>query len=413
MGVTQNSFQTSSSDLSHLLWVFDSSFPSLPSVLLGLTIERIRLTCLVTMSFRYCDRNWRRALAAIGLGALAVSNAPAAGPPPVGRRIDFSQPTSPNDVVSTNRSPFKPITDAVPQAEPREEETLDFLSLESSMDGVPAPPPQYVVIPNRRLKERVERQKNWASMTPEEILLDDSASASSSTPASEDSSKPPGRQEKDKHPRPDYSRTSRESGMLSPDPSGDSDGSSVLRKRQRQSGSVDEADLPADIRENARQLRELQKILRADTDSGPFSTVPRASTGFPGLFGSEGQKPSALEQLAHHKALMEQFKQATESPLSPPFSSSLPLDPLESTIGSKPSLDTVKPTPPVRSPFSQSDGLDWRSSALFPSSPGALDDPFTGQSFAPSAQPGLFQPAPQPALTPPTPTFVFPKRVFQ
>jgi hypothetical protein len=351
-------------------------------------------------------------LAAIGLGALAVSNAPGAGPPPPGRPIIFSQPTNANDVLWTNLSRFKPITDALPQFEQRGQGALDFLSLGSSMEGLPVPPPQYVVIPNRRLKERLEREKNWASMTPEEILLDNSASVLISASAFEDSSEAPRGQEKDKHSRPDYSSTGRQPGLFSPDSSGDADGASAFRKRQGQSGSRDEADLPADIKETEKQLREVQKILRADTDSDPFSTVPRASTGFSDFFGSDSQKSGRLDQVAHNKAVMEQFKQAIEFPLSPPFSSSLTLNPFASIIGSTPGSDTSKFTPPVRSPFSQSGGLDSRFSALFPPPPGASGDAWTSQSWL-SAQPGLSQPVQQPALTPPTPTFVFPKRVFQ
>jgi hypothetical protein len=78
-----------------------------------------------------------------------------------------------------------------------------------------------------------------------------------------------------------------------------------------------------------------------------------------------------------------------------------------------PGIDTLKSTPPVRSPFSQTDGLDSRSNALLPPPPGVSGDALTGQSSALSAQPKLFQAPQQPTLTPPTPTFVFPKRVFQ
>ena len=115
------------------------------------------------MTFRFLDCKWRRALAAIGLGALAVSSTRAAGPPPPGRRIDFSQPTSADDVVSTNLSRFKPVTDAVPQFEPRSEGSLDFLTERSSLDGMPFPELPYAVMPSARLKERLNRRKNWAA----------------------------------------------------------------------------------------------------------------------------------------------------------------------------------------------------------------------------------------------------------
>jgi hypothetical protein len=284
------------------------------------------------------------------------------------------------------------------------------------MEGLPVPPPQYVVIPSRRMQQRLERRKNWTSMTPEEILLDNPDSASLSTSALEDSSKPSGDQEKDKHSRPDSSSTGRQPRMLSPDSSGDSDRSSALRKRQGQSDSRDEADLPDDIKATEKQLRDLQRSLRntlgVDTDSNPFSTVPRASTGFTDFFGSDIPKSGWLDQVAHNKAVMEQFKQAMESPLSPAFSSSFTLNPFESIIGSTPGADSLKSPPLGRSPFSHSDALDSRSNALLPPSPGAFGDALTGQSSVLPSEPRLVQPAQQPSLTPPTPTFVFPKRVF-
>jgi hypothetical protein len=350
-------------------------------------------------------------LAALGLGVLAVSSARAAGPPPPGKRIDFSQPTSANDVISTNLSRFKPITDAVPQLEPRTEGALDFLRGESSQGGLPFPEPEYMVTPNPRLKERLERRKNWAAMTPEEMLMD--SSTSTLTSDSEDSSKAPGRPERDKRSRLDYSSTARQQDRLSPDSSRDADGPSASRKRQARSDSSDEADLPEDIRAAEKQLKDFQKSLRADSDSSPFSEAPRAGTGFSEFFGFESQKSSWVDEVKHHKAVMEQFKQAIESPLDLPLSSSFTVNPFDSVVDSTPVMGTQDSTPLLRSPFSDSDGLGWRSSAPLPTPRSAASDTFAAQSFSlPATQPAI-QPAPQPTLTPPTPTFVFPKRVFQ
>lgn len=365
-----------------------------------------------SMILRSWNRNWCRALAAVGLGALSVSNAPGAGPPPPGQKIQFSQPTNANEVLWTNLSRFKPITDSLPQSEERRQGTLDFLSLESSMEGLPVPPPQYVVVPNRRLKERLERQRNWASMTPEEILLDNSDSTAISTSPLEDSSKPPAGQEKDKRSRPDYSAADRPPSMVSPQSPAEADGSSALRKRQGRSGSRDEADLPDDIKAIEKQIRDLQKSLRGETGSDPFFAAPQTGAAFFDSFGSDNQKSLRLDQAAHNKAVMEQFKQAIESPLSPTFSGSFTVNPFAPLMGSTPPADTLKSAPLARSPFSRSGGLDSLSSALLPPPPGVSDDALTGQSSL-SAQPGLSQPVQQPSLTPPAPTFVFPKRVFQ
>ena len=363
------------------------------------------------MTFRFLDWNWGRALAAIGLGALAVSSARAAGPPPPGRRIDFSQPTSANDVISTNLSRFKPVTDSVPQFEPRKEGNLDFLSEGPSMDGMPGPPPPYSVMPSARLKERLERRKNWAAMTPEEMLMDSSSSIS--TVDTEDPSTPPGRQERDKRSRSDSSNRARQQDRFRRDSSDDADGPSVSRKRQERSDSSDEADLPEDIKAAEKQIKDFQKSLRADGASDLFSTAPPAGTSFSDFFGIESQKSSWVEEVARHKAVMEQFRQAIESPLNLPLSSSFTLNPLDSVADSTPVMGTRDSTPLVRSPFSYSDGLGLPSSAPLATPRSVADDTFAPQSFSlPTTQPAM-QPAPQPTMPPPAAGFVFPKRVFQ
>jgi hypothetical protein len=367
------------------------------------------------MSSRFFDGVWRWALAAVVVGALPVLNAPGAGIPPAGQQIEFSRPTSANDVISTNLSPFKPVTDAVPPLEQRQQGTFDFLSPQSSMEGLPVPVPQYIVIPNRRLHERLERQKNWASMTPEEILLD--GSTPFSTSSSNDSPDSSDRRRTDKHSRSDYPDGARQPGIFSPDSPGDSDWSSASRKRDIESGSRDEAELPADIKAAEKQLRDIQKAFRGETDSGPFSTTLRANTGFSDFFGSSGQKSSWLDQAAHNKALMDQFKQTIQSPLKTPLfpgpalSGSFGMDSFESTLDSNPGFGGLNAAPLAGSPFSPSDGLASPSTALLPLPAAAPDAALAAQSSL-SAQPRL-QTAPQPSAAPAPPTFVFPKRAFQ
>jgi hypothetical protein len=170
--------------------------------------------------------------------------------------------------------------------------------------------------------------------------------------------------------------------------------------------------LPDDIKAIEKQIRDLQKSLRGETGSDPFFAAPQTGAAFFDSFGSDNQKSLRLDQAAHNKAVMEQFKQAIESPLSPTFSGSFTVNPFAPLMGSTPPADTLKSAPLARSPFSRSGGLDSLSSALLPPPPGVSDDALTGQSSL-SAQPGLSQPVQQPSLTPPAPTFVFPKRVFQ
>jgi hypothetical protein len=198
----------------------------------------------------------------------------------------------------------------------------------------------------------------------------------------------------------------------------DPQSSTASRKRERRSDSEDDADLPADVKEAEKQLRAIQKEFRGETDSGFFSAAPRGDRLYSDFFGSENQKSASRDQVAHNKAVMEQFKQTIQSPLSPPaflssqLASDLGLKPLGGMAGPTPGSDPLNSVPWSRSPFSISDGLDFGSSATFSTLPGlSADTSLTGQT-PPAAQPAPPPPA-QPSLTPPTPNFVFPKRVFQ
>jgi hypothetical protein len=314
----------------------------------------------------------------------------------------------------TNLSPFKENSDRLPQLEPRQQDMLDFLKPDSSMDGLPLLPPQYL-IPNHRLKERLERQKNWGAMTPEEILLDESNPFSTSS--TDDRSKPAARQskDKDKQSESDYSASGRRARMSDTDSSRDSDWSSASRKREDKSDSFDDEALPANVRATE---RELQEKLRGGAELSPFANAQRPDAGFSTFSAPDNQRSRWLEQVAHNKAVMEQFKQTLQSPsslpgfLNPTLPSGVALNPFESSVDSKPGLDMLQFAPLGRSPFSQSDGLGFS----FFGTPASITPTLSGDSLG--SQSSLFtqptaQPAQQPTVAPPTPTFVFPKRAFQ
>jgi hypothetical protein len=351
------------------------------------------------------ERKCGLALAALGASVLAVSGAPPGAPPggpPAGRPIEFSGPT--NDPFSTNLSRLTRKADSLLQFEQNGHGPFEFLRPDSSMQGLPLPPPRYpLVIPTRRAQARWERQKDWMSMTPEELLL--------GTSTSEEPSHDANRPDKEKRSWSDDAGTGYQPGTLNPNAAKEPERSGA-RKRWGELDSRDEADLPPDIKETQ---QELKKLVR-DTDPGFFSTAPPVSSGFSDIFGSASQRPSLLDQAAR-KARLEEYRQMIGAPASPQLSSSPVLNPLDSLADSPRSI--VNPgavnlnSGPWRPPFMQTetDGLHWRFGGLTPALPGLPEDKFTGQSALPSLQPNIQQPQPL-HLTPPAPTFVFPKRPF-
>jgi len=351
------------------------------------------------MSLSFIQRKCGPALAVLGASVAAVCGAPAGGPP-AGRPIEFSVPT--NDPFSTNLSRLTPKADRLPELEQSGHGAFDFLRPDSSMQGLPVPPPRYpLVIPTRRAQARWERQKDWMLMTPEELLL--------GTSTSEEPLKDAKRPDKEKRSWLEDRDTGYQPGPLNPNAAKELERSGA-RKRWGELDSRDEADLPAEIKETQ---KELKKLLR-DTGPGFFPAAPLVDSGFSDIFGSASQKPSFLDQAAR-KARLEEYRQMIGAPASPQLSSSPLLNPLDSLLDSPQGI--VNPgafnlnSGPLRPGFLQTGGLGWQFGAPQPALPGLPQDKLSGQSALPSLQPNIQQPEPL-RLAPPPPTFVFPKRPF-
>ncbi len=368
------------------------------------------------MSVRFWERIWRWGLAAIGLAALVAVNAPGAGSPTGGRPIEFSQPTNANDVVTTNLSRFKPMADLVPEFEPRAKEGMDFMRGEAAY-GLSAPPPPLLVVPTKRLQERMDRRRSWALATPEEILLERSAALPGTD--LEDDSKPSERQRKDGRPRVDQSNPRRRPDAVGPEAGEDSDDSAVARKRQdnARARDDDERDETSDeFKDNEKQLKDLRKELRKSlgegTDSNPFFTVPAAAISLPNFFALDIQKPNPLEEASRHKAVMDEFSQMLDSPLNTSLYSAPSLGLSGPATELSPGFEAGKPAPLFASPFVPPDvgGSRADGAAL---STGAADDALSGLFSGNSALSTPAQPVQTPTLAHPSPSFVFPKRAFQ
>jgi hypothetical protein len=287
---------------------------------------------------------------------------------------------------------------------------LDFLRPNSSMQGLPLPPPRYpLLIPTRRAQARWERQKDWMSMTPEELLL--------GTSTSEEPLHDANRPDKEKRSWLEDRDASYQPGPLKPNAAKEPERPGARARRDQLDASDEEADLSADIEQTQKELKKLlgtDTVLGPETNRGFFSTAPLASSGFSDIFGSPSQKPSLLEQAAR-KARLEEYRQMIGAPANPQLSSSPVPGPFESLLDSprrifNPGALDLN-SGPLRPAFPQSDGPGWGFGAPAPAAPLLPQDKFTGQSALPAPQPNIQPPQPL-HLTPPTPSFVFPKRPF-
>src|SRR5512147_1595955 len=121
------------------------------------------------MSFRLCALRVCRATVTLAVTGLLVSSAYAADRQR-GRPIEFSAPKS--DEVTTNLHQLTSKKDGLKQLEEDLYKPLRSFTPKSSLEGVVAPParpPSPPVIQNKRVKELLERRKNWVFMTPKDL----------------------------------------------------------------------------------------------------------------------------------------------------------------------------------------------------------------------------------------------------
>jgi len=108
--------------------------------------------------------------------AALVSGMPAVGaPPPVakprGSAIEFSEPL--NAEVATNLNQLTTKKDGLRQLEEDLFKPLQTFSPKSSLDGMIAPPvqaPVRAVVPNKHLRELLDKKKNFGLMAPEDFI---------------------------------------------------------------------------------------------------------------------------------------------------------------------------------------------------------------------------------------------------
>jgi hypothetical protein len=327
-----------------------------------------------------------------------------------GRDIEFSATRS--DEVATNLHQLASKKDTLKQLEEDLYKSVQTFVPQSSLDAVAAPParqPAAPAVSNKRVKELLERRKNWAFANPKDLLSGPTAEELFRLPEYG----PDGQEKKSLSPIEQYyeqlaakragktgSRAQKDDGEFGvPDPLNPSEAAA----------SRDDLNLPAGLRE--RELA-LKKLLETDSGAGEPAPGP-ARNPYSDIFGL-GDASSVQENALEHKKNMDEFQRILDS--RPPTASSAES---AASLGGN-SAAARGPAHPLSGlagawALRRRDGFDAQLDSinplLIPSSPPDVNAQVLGQPSQPSLTPA----APKTDLSimpPPASTFVAPKRVF-
>jgi len=346
-----------------------------------------------TMNLRFSS--WLSGLALLVLSLLLSIDAPAAEKHR-GRAIEFSDAKSAD--IATNVSQLNPKRGILKELE--DDLTKSFhqsFSSPGSMDGVVVPPPRPTpgpMAPSKKLKEQMERKRNWVFNSPEDL--------NSMVPTAEEVLKLPEYATEDKEKKP---QSSVESYLQRMERKGQKTGSKAEKESERgrdeinffgstkhldspeDSDSNNESDRPG-LSQNDRTLRSLFGAKSGNSYSAQDSMRSPVSD----LFGL-GIVPPTPEQLEAQKVYQEKFRALVGLPTLATAGTTLP-----GSLSGLPDLHSV--APPLNlgnaSPAS-SRPPDFDSfSGIFiaPASPAGLPDllakpasPWTVPSTLPKADP--------------------------
>ena len=257
------------------------------------------------MSFRFLSPRWYLGMAALLLCGCVVNNAQAAGTPR-GRRInEFVEPRS--DEVTTNLHQLTDKKDGLKQLEEDLYRPLQSFAPQSSLDGVVARPPlprAEPAIQSKRVKELLERRKNWVFMTPEDLLAAPTVDEILKTPQIQHESK-----EKEDLSAVEryYQRlAAKQPEVNTPvqldDKNQPDSPKEVITGEQRD--LKDEFNLPSGIRETAEALN---KLLDPANSDNPFAFASKR-IDFADTFGLVSDLPSKEETQQRDKFMNEYHK---------------------------------------------------------------------------------------------------------
>jgi len=254
------------------------------------------------MSFSFSSRQICLGAAAVALGGLLVCSAQA-GDKERGWPIEFSAPRS--DEGTTNLNQFTSKKDGLKQLEEDFYQPPQSFAPQSSLDGVvarPNRPPAGPVIQNKRVKELLERRKNWIFMSPEELMAG---------PTAEEILKAPqyGADGQEKKETPMFDRYYRglgkkRSGANNLTQSKDDDlfGTPSKSNSRDELATQEDSKLPSGLRETAETLNRLFESVAGNNPFVQGETHGSLVDTF-GLVVT----PLSKEQVQEHKKFMDKY----------------------------------------------------------------------------------------------------------
>jgi hypothetical protein len=231
-----------------------------------------------------------------------------------GRAIEFSAPRS--DEATTNLNQLTSKKDGLKQLEEDLYKPLQSFGPSSSLDGVAVPPPRAPAAPaiqSKRVKELLERRKNWVFMTPEDMLA---------TPTLEDVLKTPqfGPDGREKTELPAFERyyghlAAKRPGVAKSTQPNKEDLFGTLGKSTSRDERAprEDSNLPSGVRERAEELTRLSQPGSIDSPFSQDVTHGNLSDTF-GL----GNNALSKQQVQAHKKYMDNYSSILDSSLHSP-----------------------------------------------------------------------------------------------
>jgi len=266
-------------------------------------------------------------VATLVLGGLLVCDAQQGGSGRP-RPIEFSSPRS--GQVATNLQPGMSRSDSLRQLEEDSFKPLQPLAPQSSLDGVVVPPTRPAANPaiqHKRMKEMLERRKNWIFLGPEDLIGGPTVDGILKGPALG----PDGRDQKELPALERYyeRQAAKRSAANNPAQSRNDElfGQTSQSNRREEGDAQTDSDLPSNVKESAEALK---KLLGSGGSENSF--IQEAAHGtLSDTFGL-GDKTLSKEQIQYNKKYMDEYRSVLDASWQPP-AVAVPGNPLEILAG--------------------------------------------------------------------------------
>ncbi len=279
--------------------------------------------------------------ASLAMGGLLVCDAQPSAPG-AGRRIEFSAPR--RDGVTTNWHELMSNPESLKQLEEDSRNRLQPTVPESSLDGVVAPPNRpsaTSAIQNKRLKEMLDRRRNWVFMSPEDFFGAPTVEGTLKSP----SLRPDGKDAKEGPVLERYyDRLARgRSEAYNPAQTRDEESyAAPSRSNPRdETAGQDDSELPSSVKESADALKKM--LGPAGNDNPLFQEATHGSLS--DIFGL-GDSTLTKEQIQDRKKYLDEYQSVLDPTWHPPAVAVTgnPLDSLGSLVA-----PAAKPAPALPS----------------------------------------------------------------